>query len=527
LSVTGFAGLAALALVLTTIGAGFLGLHLAAGPETTTLPWAYVGSVVQFTLLQATLSTVLSLLLGAALALALTRRERFPARSLLVAALNLASVLPPIVTVFGIVAVLGRSGWLGKVAETWNADLGGWLYGLPGILIAHVFFNAPLAARVLLASLLATPGEHWRLATQLGMGPASVFRFLDWPLLRREMPALAGLIFLMCFTSFAVVLALGGGPRAATLEVAIYEAVRFDVDFARAGLLAGLQVAICLILTLPILWLGRRPAETAASGGSRIRPDANVCAVRILDGAVLLLAVALVVPPLAAVLSSGLAGWRSLGGTGLLLATATSFAIALPAASLSLGLALGLAVSARQLDTRGHARRAMLMTLPASLVLAVPPLALSAGLFVIVRRVADPFALAAPMIVLVNALMALPFALRQVQPPLTVSAERYGRLADSLGLRGTARIRLVDWPLLKRPLAAALAVATALSLGDLGVAAFFGTGDIVTLPLLLHARLGAYRMDDAASVALLLAVLVLGLFLAAQRWSGDTLARSR
>ena len=51
-------------------------------------------------------------------------------------------------------------------------DPGGWLYGLPGILIAHVFFNAPLAARVFLASLAAVPGEHWRLAAQLGMGPA-------------------------------------------------------------------------------------------------------------------------------------------------------------------------------------------------------------------------------------------------------------------------------------------------------------------------------------------------------------------
>ena len=116
----------------------------------------------------------------------------------------------------------------------------------------------------------------------------------------------------------------------------------------------------------------------------------------------------------------------------------------------------------------------------------MPPVAVSAGLFVILRRLADPFALAIPLIILVNALMALPFALRQLEPPLILSAERYGRLADSLGIGGFARIRLVDWPLLARPLAAALAVAVALSLGDLGVAAFFGSGNIVTLPLLLY-----------------------------------------
>ena len=51
---------------------------------------------------------------------------------------------------------------------------------------------------------------------------------------------------------------------------------------------------------------------------------------------------------------------------------------------------------------------------------------------------------------------------------------------------------------------AALAVAAALSLGDLGVAAFFGSGNLLTLPLLLYERMGAYRMEEAASVALLL-----------------------
>jgi thiamine transport system permease protein len=131
------------------------------------------------------------------------------------------------------------------------------------------------------------------------------------------------------------------------------------------------------------------------------------------------------------------------------------------------------------------------------------------------------------MIILINGLTALPFVLRQVEPPLTLSAERYGRLAESLGLAGAWRVKLVDWPLLRRPLLAALAVATALSLGDLGVAAFFGSGNILTLPLLLYERMGNYRMAESASVALLLAALALGLFLAAQKLSDDPLARSR
>ncbi|MBA3519011.1 MAG: hypothetical protein H0T75_15550 [Rhizobiales bacterium] len=59
------------------------------------------------------------------------------------------------------------------------------------------------------------------------------------------------------------------------------------------------------------------------------------------------------------------------------------------------------------------------------------------------------------------------------------------------------------------------------------MAAFFGSGSISTLPLLLYERMGAYRLEEAGSVALVLALLVLGLFLLAQKWSGDALARSR
>jgi thiamine transport system permease protein len=520
-------GFAALLIILGVAATAFAGLLLAAGPEPASLPWRYVGSVVRFTLMQSVLSTVLSLVLGAAMALALARRTTFRGRSLFIAALNLASVLPAVVVVFGVIEVLGRAGWLGSGLRLIGIDPGGWLYGLPGILIAHVFFNAPLAARVYLASLAAVPGERWRLAAQLGMPPRTILRVLDLPVLGRETPGIAALIFLLCFTSFAIVLTLGGGPRAATLEVAIYASVRFDVDFARAGLLALLQVAICLALAAPILWLGRRPAESAAGGIAVVRPDAADRQTKILDGIALSLGALLVLPPLLAVALSGVAAIASLFRADVAEAVTTSFAIAIPAALLSLLLALGLAASARALRGAGREGSAGMMSLSSGAILAVPPVAVSAGLFVVLRPLADPFTLAIPLIVLVNALTALPFVLRQVEPPLILSAERYGRLAESLGISGTWRLRLVDWPLLRRPLLAALAVATALSLGDLGVAAFFGSGTILTLPLLLYQRLGNYRMAESASVALLLALLVLALFLAAQRWSGEILARSR
>ena len=59
-------GLLALAIILGVVGASVAGLFLAAGSELPQLPWRYIGGVVRFTLLQAALSTGLSLVLGAA-----------------------------------------------------------------------------------------------------------------------------------------------------------------------------------------------------------------------------------------------------------------------------------------------------------------------------------------------------------------------------------------------------------------------------------------------------------------------------
>src|SRR5690606_9292146 len=93
--------------------------------------------------------------------------------------------------------------------------------------------------------------HHWRLSTQLGMGAMASFRFIEGPVLRSVLPGVAGLVFMLCVTSFTIVLTLGGGPRATTLEVAIYQALRFDFDPPRAVVLTMVQLA----LTALMLWI--------------------------------------------------------------------------------------------------------------------------------------------------------------------------------------------------------------------------------------------------------------------------------
>jgi len=140
----------------------------------------------------------------------------------------------------------------------------------------------------------------------------------------------------------------------------------------------------------------------------------------------------------------------------------------------------------------------------AALPLIVSPFVLGTGLFLILNPVADPFALAWPVTVLVNAALSLPFVLRLVLPALGRVRREYGGLSDSLGIEGWARVRLVTWPGIRAPLGFAAGLALALSMGDLGVIALFAPVDGATLPLLMYRLMGAYRLDAAAGVALVL-----------------------
>jgi thiamine transport system permease protein len=327
------------------------------------------------------------------------------------------------------------------------------------------------------------------------------------------------LVFSLCFTSFAVVLALGGGPAATVLEVAIYQALRLDLALGRAGLLALVQLGICAIMAALLLGLGRPVALTASLGRPHPRPDTAGALGRAGDALAIAAAAVFVLAPLAAMVARGLGGPMStvLTDADVLGAASRSLAVGIAAGSLAVGLAWCLATAARASSGRAVGRT---LDLVAMLPLATSPLAMGAGLFALLHDVVPVFGAAIPLVVLVNAFFVLPYAARLIAPAAREAADRYGRLCASLGIAGWDRLRLVDWPIVRAPAGLALALGAALSAGDLGAIALFGTQDSATLPLLLYQRMAAYRMDEAAVIAVLLVALALGLFAALERLVG-------
>jgi thiamine transport system permease protein len=147
------------------------------------------------------------------------------------------------------------------------------------------------------------------------------------------------------------------------------------------------------------------------------------------------------------------------------------------------------------------------LRLVGNLVLLFPPIILAAGWFLLVHRHLDPIRLSPYAVIFINAMMALPFALAMLEPAFRASHQMHDRLADSLGMAGHERFVLVEWPVLRSSFLLAFLIAFLAALGEFGVIAFFGNQDLVTLPLFLYQRIGSYRFNDAAGIALVLLAL--------------------
>ncbi len=459
-------------------------------------------AAIRFTIFQAILSASFSVLLAVPVARAFARRQ-FRGRGVLVTVLGAPFILPVIVAVFGLLAVFGRNGWL-SVVLGWIGLPPMQIYGLHGVVLAHVFFNLPLATRLLLQGWGDIPAEQFRLAAQLGFSAGDTRRVIERPMLLRTLPGVWAVIFSICITSFAVALTLGGGPRATTVELAIYQAFWLEFDLGRAALLsviqiilAGLAAAIALTLT-PFEGLGAALDRTVR------RWDANSAAIRVWDATLITSAAVFLLLPMLAIVLSGLAGFADLPAQ-VWRAAGISVGVSLVSTVVLLVVALPMSWTIAQ-------ARGSWAEVAGILGLAASPLVIGTGFFVILNPVVNPQDFALLVTALVNALMALPFALRVLVPGAREVARGYGRLALSLDMRGRPYLWLVFFPRMRARIGFAAGLTAALSMGDLGVVVLFADPQVATLPLQMYRLMAAYQMEVAASAGVLLLGLSLLLF---------------
>ena len=429
--ITGRAGIAAGAVVLAAVSAAFVGIALRAEPGSGIgqAEW----QAIRFTVVQAFWSALISVMLAVPLARALARRS-FRGRALLITLLGAPFILPVIVAVLGLLAIFGRNGWLNFALEAAGLPQVT-IYGMHGVVLAHVFFNLPLATRLLVQGWQVIPAERFRLAAQLNLPPRMVFRTLEWPMLKSILPGAAALIFVICLTSFAVALTLGGGPRATTIELAIYQAFKYDFDLGKAAILSFIQLGLAGAAAGMALWIIPRVPLSGGVGQQVRRWDAKRGIWAAPDAIIISLGAGFLLLPLLSVVIAGLPALASLPGS-VWHAALTSLWVA----ALSIVVMLALAIPLAGLIAT---RRSGSVEAIGLLGLSASPLMIGTGWFILIYPIANPVSLSLPVTAFVNALMALPFGLRIIVPAIRDTLLSYERLCLSLRMTGVDRKSVV------------------------------------------------------------------------------------
>ena len=413
---------------------------------------SYYLHMTWFSFCQAGLSTLLSVIPALPVAVALKRRN-FPGRHVLLKLFSITLVMPVLVGVFGLLAIYGHSGLVAKLYQLWGREFSLSIYGLNGILLAHVFFNLPYASRLFLHVLDMIPVQHDQLALHLGMGPWARFRLVEWPRLRQQLPHIAGLVFMLCFTSFATVMALGGGPKATTIELGIYQAIKFDFDLQSGAVLAVWQILLCSTLSYGVQRMSRE-ISVRSGGSSAVQPVfRDTLLSQVWDWCWILICLLLVLPPLFMVCLSGVNVHLSgvLFSLSFWHAFKDSVCVASIAAGLSVTAGVCLLATSRAWRLQGNRRRADLLETSGMMILVTPGIVLSTGLFLLLRMFTDAFHFAFGVVVVVNAMMALPYVIKTLHQPMWTIARQYSLLCASLGMQGWRRFFIFELRAKRKP----------------------------------------------------------------------------
>lgn len=479
----------------------------------------YIGVLI-FTVYQALISTIATIALALPCAFVFAR-FRFPGRSLLLSLATLPFVLPTVVVALAFAVVLGDGGLLNDLLRAlFSLDYSPIQLErtLTLIIIVHVFYNFAIALRIMTSYWSSIGFAAEEAARTLGANELSLWRDIRLPMIRPALLSAAVLIFIFCFTSFGVVLILGG-IRFATLEVQIYYQAVSIFNLPLAAALSLVQILSMLFMLIIYTNTQRRLQVSLASGAAIARRPRTLAQRTAVFACVLLIAVLLFTPLLALL-------WRSLfltgqldlsGYLGLSQRSRASLLFITPLGavfnslryalmSMTIALALGL-IASHMINRRGRWSRF-------SDPLFMLPLATSAvtlGFGFIITLDEPPLNLRSSWLIIPisHTLVALPFVIRSVLPSLRAIPPTIGEAARVLGARPIVKLWTIDAPLVSRGIVVGATFAFTVSMGEFGASLFVAQRESVTIPVVIYRLIGdpglaSYRQALAMSVILML-----------------------
>ncbi len=482
-------------------------------------------AVVWFTLWQAVISTVLTVLVALPGAYVMARYE-FRGKRLVRALATIPFVLPTVVVASAFLALLGPRSPIG-------VDLAGSIWA---ILLAHVFYNYAVVLRLVGGVWSRLDPRTEEAARVLGASRWRAFREVTLPQLRPAIISASSIVFLFTFTSFGVILLLGG-QGTATLEVDIYRTTAELLDLPAAAALAILQV----VGVFALLVLYARTQERLAVTG-RLRAAADVArppsgrrAKAIVAATVGSMLVLLVVPLAVLVERSfaGDGGYSLAAYQGLFTVGSQSglFVAPIQAVTNSLGFALFVMLLATALGLLAAAVIAyrtgwLSRGFDALLMLPLGTSAVTLGFGFIVALDRPPIDLrTSPLLIpLAHTLVAIPFVVRATVPLIRSIEPRLREAAAVLGASPRRVWREIDGPVIVRAVLIGSGFAFAVSLGEFGATLFIARPDTPTVPVAIYRLLGlpgTLNFAEAMAMSAILMVLTGGAILVIERLRGN------
>ena len=503
---------------------------------------SYYVRTLWFTIWQAVISTVLTLAAGLPAAYVFARYD-FPAKGLLRALTTIPFVLPTVVVAAAFTSFIGPTGILNNLLmqvfhlSAPPIQLMGTIWM---ILLAHVFYNYTVVLRIV--------GSFWanldpaleNAAAVLGANRWRRFSEVTLPLLLPAIGAAALLVFVFDFTSFGVVLILGGS-QFATVEVEIYRQTVNLFNLPMASALSMVQIIFTLGLTAAYTHLQARtarPLNLRPTDITQTKPATH--SARIMVGANIGFMLVLLVAPLIALI------WRSVEGGAQyfselfinrrgsyfyvppIIAVRNSLLVAgvTVIAALALGL-IAATVLARASNESRPRRIRWNAILDPLFMLPLGTSAVTLGFGYIISLDTPPLDLRASpiMLPLAHTLVAFPFVVRSLLPVLRGIRPSLRGAAAVLGASPWRVWREIDLPIVGRAMLVAAAFAFAISMGEFGATALVSRPEFPTMPVVIYRFIGqpgALNYGQALAMSsILMAVCAAGILLIERVRVGD------
>ncbi len=493
----------------------------------------YVTKTLWFTIWQATLSTILTLAIGLPGAYILAHYN-FWGKSILRAITAIPFVLPTVVVAASFTSTLGPNGWMNRTLMTWlNLETAPIVlnHTLWAILIAHVFYNTTIILRLV--------GDYWTLmdpkmvqaARCLGATRLRAFLGITLPLLTPAIVSAALLVFIFDFTSFGVILILGG-PMFSTLEVAIYRQTINFFDLEMAAWLSVIQLICTLGLTVLYARLSRkihRPLKTNRL--QSIRRQQHNWKTRMSVGILITILIIVLVMPLATLAFSSVykfepdRGERENVSAGFTLSyyrelfvnRRNSIFFVTPIETIMFSLrnavittisALAIGLPATWVLTR-KTRLTQLLEPILMLPLGTSAVTLGLGLLLVFSRTPFNMRTSSLLVPLAHTLVAFPFVIRSLLPSWTIINPQIRKAAAMLGANPIQVWREIDLPIIGRAILVAGAFAFTISIGEFGATILLSRPEFTTVPMAIYRYLslpGALNYGQAMALSTILMI---------------------